>query len=133
MALFGAFDISQSGLKVYRTWMDSIADNITNNRSTAAPGEDVFQSKVVIASAAEDGQGAVVRSIDEREDELPNFEYDPTHPYADPVSGLVKYAGIDLGREMTNLVAAQRGYQANLTTIQTAREAYQAALRLGRG
>lgn len=133
MALFGAFDISQSGLKVYRTWMDTVADNITNNRSTAAPGQELFQSKVVIAAAAEDRQGAVVREIDRRADELPNFEYDPTHPYADPETGLVRYAGIDLGREMTNLIAAQRGYQANLTTIQTAREAYQAALRLGRG
>ena len=133
MALFGAFDISQSGLKVYRTWMDTIADNLTNTRSTGTPDGEVFQSKVVIASAAEDGQGAVVREIDTRNDELPNFEYDPTHPYADPETGLVKYAGIDMGREMTNLVAAQRGYQANLTTIQTAREAYQAALRLGRG
>jgi flagellar basal-body rod protein FlgC len=133
MGLFGAIDISTSGLKVFRTWMDSVAENLSNVRSTAPPGEQVFQSKVVVAQAAEDGrQGVFVREIQAR-DELPNFEFDPTHPYADPDTGLVRYAGVDMGREMTNLIAAQRGYQANLTTIQTAREAYQAALRLGRG
>lgn len=133
MGLFGAFDISGSGMKVYRTWMDSIADNLSNMRSTAPDGEQLFQSRVVIAQAAQDGQqGAQVREIRAR-DEAALFEYDPTHPYADPETGLVRYPGVDMGREMTHLIAAQRGYQANLTTIQTAREAYQAALRLGRG
>ena len=132
MSLFGAFDISASGMKTFRTWMDAIADNLTNSRSAAGPDEQQFQARVVIAEAAGDGQGVRVRQIAQRNDEA-NFEYDPTHPYADPQTGLVKYAAIDFGREMTHMVAAQRGYQASLQTIQYAREAYQAALRLGRG
>jgi flagellar basal-body rod protein FlgC len=34
---------------------------------------------------------------------------------------------------MTQLIMAQRGYQANLSSVDRAREAYQAALQLGRG
>ena len=131
MSLFGAFDISASGMRTFRTWMDSIADNLTNTRSTARPDEEQFQAKVVIAEAKEGG-GVQVREIDQRDD-APNFEYDPTHPFADPATGLVKFASVDMGREMTHLVAAQRGYQASLQTVQYARDAYQAALRLGRG
>lgn len=131
MSLFGAFDVSGTGMKTFRTWMDSIADNLTNSRSVSVNGGEVFKSRVVIAEAVEGG-GVRVREIAERDD-TSNFEYDPTHPLADPTTGLVEYPGIDVGREMTHLIAAQRGYQANLTTIQTAREAYQAALRLGRG
>ena len=132
MGLFGAIDVSSSGLRTFRTWMDSIADNLANTRSTGGAGDDVFRSKVVIAEAVGEGQGVRVREIQAR-DEQSNFEYDPTHPNADPDTGLVEFPAVDMGREMTNLIAAQRGYQANLTTIQTAREAYQAALRLGRG
>jgi len=37
-----------------------------------------------------------------------------------------------LSQEMTDMIIAQRGYQANLAVVQRATEAYQAALRLGR-
>jgi len=133
MSLFGAFEISGSAMKTFRTWMDTIADNLANTRSTNQPGGEIFRSKVVIAEALGDGQqGVRVREVRSR-DETSNFEYDPQHPFADPVSGLVEYPAIDVGREMTHLIAAQRGYQLNVATIQTARDAYQAALRLGRG
>ena len=48
----------------------------------------------------------------------------------DPVTGEVKKSNVDMGTEMVNLVAAQRGFQANVSVLQQARDAYQAALRL---
>jgi flagellar basal-body rod protein FlgC len=45
----------------------------------------------------------------------------------------VKYPDIDLGDQMTQMMMAQRGYQANLQTIDRATQAYQAALQLGKG
>jgi flagellar basal-body rod protein FlgC len=58
--------------------------------------------------------------------------YDPSHPLAD-AGGYVRYPDVDLGQQMGQLIMAQRGYQANLSVVDRAREAYQAALQLGRG
>jgi flagellar basal-body rod protein FlgC len=56
--------------------------------------------------------------------------YDPNHPLADE-DGLITMPVVDMAAEMTNLIIANRSYQLNLKTIETGREAYQAALRLG--
>jgi flagellar basal-body rod protein FlgC len=58
--------------------------------------------------------------------------YEPNNPLADD-EGYVRYPDIDLGDQMTQLLMAQRGYQANLATIRSATEAYQQALQLGKG
>ncbi len=57
--------------------------------------------------------------------------YEPDHPLADE-RGYVRYPDIDLGSQMTQLMMAQRAYQANLSVVTGAKEAYQAALALGR-
>ena len=40
---------------------------------------------------------------------------------------------IDLAGQLTDLMVAQRGYQANSRAINSAREAYASALRIGNG
>jgi flagellar basal-body rod protein FlgC len=140
MAIFGAMDTSGSGMRVMRTWLDAVADNLANLRTVAKPGEEPFHARVVIAEAVQDGRlggtgtatgtGARVAEIRAANDQG-RPEWDPQHPYAD-ANGLVYYPGTDMGTEMTHLMAAQRGYQANLAALDKAKEAYQAALRLGR-
>jgi flagellar basal-body rod protein FlgC len=58
--------------------------------------------------------------------------YEPNHELAD-ANGYVRYPDIDLGDQMTQLLMAQRGYQANLATVERATNAYQSALQLGKG
>ena len=130
MGLFDAMQASGAGMNVMRTWLDATANNIANTQSVAKPGEKPFASQLVIAGSNEDGLGSHVVDIVSR-DETAQPKYEPEHPYADK-DGMVYYPGIDMGVEMTNMVVAQRGYQANITALQTARDAYQAALRLGR-
>ncbi|MGO9659387.1 MAG: flagellar basal body rod C-terminal domain-containing protein [Acidimicrobiales bacterium] len=43
---------------------------------------------------------------------------------------MVRAADVDLGQQMTNMMLAQRGYEANLATITQAENAYQTALGL---
>ena len=130
MGLFDAMNASASGMTVMRAWLDATADNLSNQQNVAAEGEEPFRSKLVLAAANEDGLGArVVEIVDRDETAQPKFE--PDHPFADE-NGMVNYPGVDVGIEMTNMVVAQRAYQANITALQTARDAYQAALRLGR-
>ena len=57
--------------------------------------------------------------------------YDPTHPLADD-GGYVRLPDIDLGSQMSQLIIAQRAYQSNATVVDRAKEAYQAALQIGR-
>jgi flagellar basal-body rod protein FlgC len=58
--------------------------------------------------------------------------YEPENPLADR-EGYVKYPDIDLGSQMTQLMMAQRAYQANLTVVDRAKDAYQAAIQVGKG
>jgi len=58
--------------------------------------------------------------------------HEPDNPLAD-ADGYVRYPDIDLGDQMTQLIMAQRSYQANLASIERATDAYQAALQLGKG
>lgn len=130
MGLFDALHASASGMTVMRTWLDATADNLSNTQSAGAPGEALFRTRLVVAQANEDGLGAHVVEITQK-DETPSPKFEPGHPFADE-NGMVNFPGVDLGAEMTNMVIAQRAYQANITALQTARDAYQAALRLGR-
>jgi flagellar basal-body rod protein FlgC len=57
--------------------------------------------------------------------------YEPDNPLAD-AKGYVRYPDIDLSDQMGQLIMAQRGYQANLSVVDRAKDAYQAALQLGR-
>lgn len=49
------------------------------------------------------------------------YEYDPNHPDADE-NGMVQYPDVDLIREMTQMVSANRLYEANLSVVQAEKE-----------
>lgn len=48
-------------------------------------------------------------------------EYDPTHPHAD-AQGYVHYPDVNVVEEMARVVSANRIYEANLSTLQAAKE-----------
>lgn len=132
MAIFGTLATSSSGLNVYRTWLDAISDNIANINDVRPTGAQAFRERFVIATDGGTRLGAGARvagvSFGNAEGRLVN---DPTHPYAD-AEGNVRLPDIDLGSQMTQLLMAQRGYQANLAVVERAREAYAQALTIGR-
>lgn len=57
------------------------------------------------------------------------FEYDPYHPDADE-NGMVKYPDIDMVEEMTEIVSANRLYEANLSVIEAEKEIIKRALEI---
>ncbi|HVM40138.1 MAG TPA: flagellar basal body rod C-terminal domain-containing protein [Acidimicrobiia bacterium] len=131
MALYDVLQTSGSGMSVYRTWLEAISDNVSNMSTAKPTDEEAFQERFVIAEAANYGRAGGVRVAGI---ELGNPEgrvvWEPNHPLADE-EGLVRYPDINLGDQMTNMILAQRGYQANLAVIERARDAYTAALRIG--
>lgn len=129
MTIFSAIGIGQSGATVYRKWLDAISDNIANVSTVTATSGAAYQAKSVIATAMPDGGvqvgGTALGSVEGR------VVYEPNHPLAD-ARGYVRYPDVDLGDQMSEMIMAQRGYQANLSAVDRAREAYQAAIQLGR-
>jgi len=134
MSTFDTLRIGGSSLFVHRKWMDAVSDNIANINTVNAPGEDAFQERMVVAEAVQygSGQGGVRIAGTELGSAEGRMVFEPDNPLADD-EGYVRYPDIDLGDQMTQLLMAQRGYQANLATIKSATEAYQQALQLGKG
>jgi flagellar basal-body rod protein FlgC len=93
-----------------------------------------FQERSVLVSAAEDASGAGAGSRVAGAlfgDPNGRITYEPNHPLADE-NGMIRRPDIDLGDQMVYMQVAQRGYQANINTFERAREAYEAALSIGR-
>ncbi|GAA2516216.1 flagellar basal body rod protein FlgC [Pilimelia columellifera] len=130
MSLFDSIGIAGTGVTVYRKWLDAVSDNIANMNNAAPTNGAAFQARYVVAQEAADGKGAQVGGI-----ELGSAEgrmvHEPNHPNAD-ANGYVRYPDINLSDQMGSLIMAQRGYQANLTVVDRAKTAYEAALQLGR-
>jgi flagellar basal-body rod protein FlgC len=134
MAVFDTLGISASGLMVNRKWMDAVSDNISNINTVNPSNQDAFRERFINAQAVDygSGTGGVRVATAEFGSGQGRMVYEPDHPLADK-DGYVKYPDIDLGDQMTNLLMAQRAYQANLAVVERATNAYQAALRLGKG
>ncbi len=132
MAIFDTLGISGSGLMTHRKWLDAVSDNISNINTVTRTNEDAFQERFVIAQAVDygTGEGGVRVARAEFGDPEGRLVYQPDHPLADD-EGYVKQPDIDLGDQMSQMIMAQRGYQANLAVVERATQAYQAALQLG--
>jgi flagellar basal-body rod protein FlgC len=131
MGLFGAIGIAGSGITVHRKWLDAISDNIANMNNVSPTSATAYQERFVVAAEAQNGGGAEIGGL-LFGDGKGRLVYQPDHPLADK-DGMVRYPDIDLGSQMSQMIMAQRGYQANLAVVDRARDAYQAALQIGRG
>jgi flagellar basal-body rod protein FlgC len=131
MSIFDAIGIAGTGVTVNRKWMDAVSDNLANINTATRTSGPAYEAKYVVAAEAADGKGTQVAGIVKGGAEG-RMVYEPTNPLADE-RGYVKYPDIDMSSQMTSLMMAQRAYQANLQTISSAKEAYQAALQLGKG
>ena len=133
MAIFDTFGIAGSGLMTHRKWLDAVSDNIANINTVRRTDEDAFQERLVVAQAVDygTGQGGVRVARAEFGDPEGRMVYQPDHPLADEL-GYVRVPDIDLGDQMTQLMIAQRGYQANLSVVKHAQDAYSQALQLGK-
>ncbi|WP_068922275.1 flagellar basal body rod protein FlgC [Planobispora rosea] len=130
---FGAIGIAGTGVTVYRKWLDAVSDNIANINNVAPTSGEAFRARYVLAQAVDYGSGnggVQVGGIELGKAEG-RLVYEPDHPLADE-KGYVRYPDIDLGAQMGQLMMAQRSYQANLSVVDRAYDAYQAALQLGR-
>lgn len=150
--MYGALDISTSGMIAQRTRMNVIAANIANASTIQnAEGEAVpYRRRIAMfepggrSGAATPGRGGSgdamgVRVAEIAQDQAPFKKvYDPTHPLAasetdperDMVKGYVNYPNVDSTTEMINSIEASRAYEANIAAAEAAKSMMAQALRL---
>lgn len=134
MGTFGAIGIAGSGLGVYRKWLDAVSDNLANVNTVRSTDEEAFRARYILAQA-NDVQGGTRGGVHVAGTALGDAEgrlvYEPDNPLADE-GGYVRYPDIDMTSQMTQLIMAQRGYQANAAVVDRARDMYSSALNIGR-
>jgi flagellar basal-body rod protein FlgC len=132
--LFGAIGIAGTGVNVYRKWLDAVSDNLANINDVTTTSGNAFQARYVIAQAVNYGSGEGGAQVGGAALGDPNgrLVYEPNNPIADE-NGYVRYPDIDLSSQMGQLIMAQRGYEANLAVVDRAKDAYEAALNVGKG
>ena len=121
--------IAGSSMGMHQTWLDALANNIANVNTATRTSENAFQGQMVIAGARPDG-GVDVAGIAESDPEG-RVVNDPSNALADE-NGNVRLPDIDLASQMSQLIMAQRGFQASVQTTKTAQDTYNAALQIGR-
>ena len=145
MDFITALDISASALSAERTNLNIISMNLANVKTTRTVEGGPYRRKSVFMAAAEVDApfSKTMRSALARElrgvriegiaiDKRPfRMAYEPGHPDAND-EGYVAYPDINVVEEMAHMMNAQRGYEANVTSIDTIKAMYAKALEISR-
>ena len=137
--------VSSSGMTAQRMRMDAISSNIANVNTTRSPEGGPYRRKEVVFSAMPQQRnfgeilaGKVdedidrVQVVDIRPDRKgPLMKYDPTHVDANE-EGYVAYPDINVMQEMVDMLQASRGYEANVSAMNTSKNMALSALEIGR-
>jgi flagellar basal-body rod protein FlgC len=146
MSLFDAISTAASGLSAERLRMDVTAENLANAQTTRGADGQPYRRKVVTLEQDGGGFGATLSGALQRggagasgagvhvagitQDATPNrLVYDPGHPDAN-AQGYVSMPNVQPVTEMVDLISASRGYEANVTVMQTAKQMFTKTLDL---
>jgi flagellar basal-body rod protein FlgC len=127
MGLFDALNVSASGMSAERLRMDVIASNLANaNTTRGADGQPYRRQEVILQekspSFGEVLGGVMVAGIAD-DPTPPRRVYDPGHPDADK-NGYVTMPNVNPVTEMVDLITSSRGYEANVTAMNAAKQMF---------
>jgi flagellar basal-body rod protein FlgC len=146
MSIFQSLSISGSALTASRLKLDVVSSNIANANTTRGEfvnGEWVpYRRKMVELQA---NQAASFDSLLKKELSLKGVRvdkivedktpfqaiYDPSHPDANE-QGYVMMPNVDVTKEMVDLMATSRAYEANVTAFNAGKSMLVKALEIGR-
>lgn len=148
MGIFDIIDNALSGMRAERDQMDLIAGNIANINTTHTVAGGPYRRRIALfqeknlnfdqffvpAAFGESfgenspslGSGVTISNVVE-DPAPPKLVYDPHNPDADE-KGYVMMPNVDLITEMTNMMQANRAYEANAVVIETSKVMLQKAL-----
>jgi flagellar basal-body rod protein FlgC len=135
-------DSTSSALNAERIRMDVVSQNIANiNTTRGLNGKPYQRQQVIFESVLKDqlkssgASGSEARQVQvsriESAHRAPRMLYQPGHADAD-ANGMVAMPNINLYEEMVDLMAASRGYEANLSVVKSARSMAMQTLSIGK-
>ena len=141
--LSAAIKASGTALTAERTRIEVALSNLANAGSTRSADGLPYRRRDVILTP--DPQGPSFATVLGRasatgvkvaaivEDTQPFQQIvDPSHPDADPATGIVQLPNVKAEEEMVDLLQAARAYQANLAAVTVVRDMVARALELGK-
>ena len=140
MSLMNIFKVAGSALTAESQRLNVTASNLANADSTTGPDGKPYRAKQVvfavnpIAGAARTASGQQVGGVQVTgviDDPTPmKTSYDPSNPAAN-ADGYVTLPNVDPVQEMVNMISASRSYQANVETLNTAKQLMLKTLTIG--
>ncbi len=148
MGFLDSIRISASALTAQRLRMDVTANNVANMESTRGPEGGRFRRQMVTFRALPAGPSTFAALFNRRTGATPptagvgvdriltdnspgRLVFDPRHPDADD-DGFVEMPNVNLVVEMTDMVAATRAYEANVTVLNAAKSMAMRAIEIAR-
>lgn len=144
MNFMTALEIGASGLKAQREYLNVVSMNMANSRTTRTADGGPYRRKSVSMESTpllspfdsvmnqemnKQLRGVTVRGI--VNDTRPFKEvYEPNHPDAD-AEGIVRYPDINVVEEMVNMITISKSYEANAQAVESAKNMFNRALRIG--
>ena len=132
MSVFGAMDVSATGMTAQQLRMDTISENIANVNTTRGADGRPYRRKTVVfneksyptfseslsmANKHNIGKGVKVTRIVEDPSEG-RLVYDPAHPDANE-DGYVTLPNVNTVTEMTNMIDATRAFEENVKVMKS--------------
>ncbi len=146
MSIFNSLNINATALTAERTRMDVISKNIANVNTTRTSSGKPYRRQMPLFKEIEEQSFSSILSKENNkvtgkngvkitaivEDKTPlKSVYDPGHPDADK-EGYVLMPNVDIVTEMVDMITASRSYEANMTSINTAKSMAMKALEIGK-
>lgn len=122
MGIEAILEASRAGMQNERLRMDQSTRSIASANTPISPGAMATRQTASFANELGGKQGIT--------DMATRAVSDPTHPLAD-AKGFVHYPAVDMVQEMTTLLTASRGYEANVRSFNILRSMVLRALELG--
>ncbi len=131
MGFLTPIEISMTALDAQKRKLEIIAENIANADTVMTPSGTFYKRQVPVFEQVLDNEGVKGVKITEIKTEESEgvLRYEPSNPYADS-RGFVKYPDINIVTEMTEMISAQRAYEANLAVAGSVRSMVAKALEI---
>lgn len=137
--MFGALDISTSGMLAQRTRLTAASANIANRNTVGPDGTPYRAVRVFFAPGnpnanSPQGRALGVHVAAVQPDNSPfNLRWDPSNPLAlrsGPQAGYVRESNVNMVVEQVNAMQASRAYEANAIAAEATRTMFGQAMRL---
>ncbi len=147
MAFLSSVNVIGSGLTAQQQRLDVISENVTNINTTRTEGGGPYRRKMVVLEEENSdspfrqaldramgrrnsAQGGVrVAEIVEDESDF-KLSYDPENPDANE-DGYVELPNVDLVKEISDAMAANQAYSANVTAFNVLKQVIAKGLEIG--